>query len=102
MTACRTADVRFSITARMIGTELLSRIIAIPEEDWTPIDYFLPGAGVAEITFTLFATGPRGRLLTETRRDPPVRMIVRRTPLTDAQATNRGLDPLLPMYDSTQ
>ena len=45
VTACRTADVRFSITARMIGTALRNRIEAIPEEGWTPIDYFLPGAG---------------------------------------------------------
>lgn len=100
VTACRAADVRFSITARMIGAGLRDKIAAIDdEEDWTPIDYFLPGAGVAEFSFTPFATGPRGRLLTERGEIRPVRMIVRRTPLTDAQAINRGQDPLFPIYD---
>ena len=99
VSACRTADVRFSITARMIGTALRNKIAAIDDEAWTPIDYFLPGAGVAEFTFTPFATGPRGRLLTERGEIHPVRMIVRRTPITDAQARNRGQDSLFPIYD---
>lgn len=99
VTACRDAEVRFSITARMIGVELRNKIAAIAEEDWTPIDYFLPGAGVAEIVFTPFATGPRGKLLAARGQIHPVRLIVRRTPLTDAQATNRGQDPLFPLYD---
>lgn len=81
VTACRNTDVRFSITARLIGTELRNRITAIAEKGWTPIDYFLPGAGVAEFSFTPFATGPRGRLLAERGEIHPVRMIVRRTPL---------------------
>jgi hypothetical protein len=33
VTACRTADVRFSITARMIGTALRDKIVAIDEAD---------------------------------------------------------------------
>ncbi len=99
-TACRAADVRFSITARMIGTAVKDKIAAIADEDWTPIDYFLPGAGVAEFEFTPFATGPRGKLLAERGEIHPVRMIVRRTPLTDAQARNRGQDPLCPIYVS--
>jgi len=99
VSACRTADVRFSITARMIGAGLRNKIAAIDDEAWTPIDYFLPGAGVAEFTFTPFATGPRGRLLTERGEIHPVRMIVRRTPITDAQARNRGQDSLFPIYD---
>lgn len=107
VTACRNADVRFSITARMIGTAVKDKIAAIAEEDWTPIDYFLPGAGLAEFEFTPFATGPRGKLLTERGEIHPVRMIVRRTPLTDAQtrnrAVNRDQDPdqpaLFPIYD---
>lgn len=99
VTACRNADVRFSITARMIGTAVKNKIAAIEESEWTPIDYFLPGAGVAEFTFTPFATGPRGKLLAERGEIHPVRMIVRRTPLTDAQAINRGQDPLFPIYD---
>lgn len=99
VTACRNGDVRFSITARMIGTAVKDKIAALAEEDWTPIDYFLPGAGVAEFEFTPFATGPRGKLLAERGEIHPVRMIVRRTPLTDAQAVNRGQDPLFPIYD---
>jgi hypothetical protein len=83
----------------MIGTALRNRIEAIPEEGWTPIDYFLPGAGVAELVFTPFATGPRGKLLAERGEIHPVRLIVRRTPLTDAQTKNRGQDPLFPVYD---
>jgi hypothetical protein len=99
VTACREADVRFSITARMIGTELRNRIEALDEDEWTPIDYFLPGAGVTEFTFTPFATGPRGKLLAARGEIHPVRMIVRRTPITDEQAINRGQDPLFPIYD---
>lgn len=99
VSACRTADVRFSITARMIGTALRNEVAAIGEKDWTPIDYFLPGAGVAEFVFTPFATGPRGKLLTSRDEIRPVRLIVRRTPITDAQAKNRGQDPLFPVYD---
>jgi hypothetical protein len=99
VTACREAEVRFSITARMIGTELRNKIAALEESAWTPIDYFLPGAGVAEFTFTPFATGPRGKLLAERGQIHPVRLIVRRTPLTDAQAINRGQDPLFPIFD---
>jgi Transposase DDE domain group 1 len=99
VTACRDAEVRFSITARMIGTALREQITAIEEAQWTPIDYFLPGAGLAELTVTPFATGPRGKLLAARDQLHPVRMIVRRTPLTDAQARNRGQDPLFAVYD---
>lgn len=96
---CRTNDVRFSIAARMIG-RLRSMIEAIPETAWQPIDYFLPGAGVAEIVFTPFEQDTRGH----DRPHPlPVRLIVRRTPPTDAQARNRGEEPaqaaLFPIYD---
>ncbi|WP_310965057.1 IS1380 family transposase [Nocardioides terrisoli] len=103
VTACRNNDVRFSITARMIGSAVKDKIAAIAESEWTPIDYFLPGAGVAEFTFIPFASGPRGKLLAERGEIHPVRLIVRRTPLTDAQAINRGQDPdqpaLFPIYD---
>lgn len=93
--ACRAADVRFSVTARMIG-RLRSVIEAIPEQAWTPIDYFLPGAGVAEISWTPFAQDTRGH----DRSDAvPVRLIVRRTPPTDAMTRNRGQDPLFPVFD---
>lgn len=107
VTACRTADVRFSITARMYSTELRNKIASLEESEWTPIDYFLPGAGLAEFEFTPFATGPRGKRLAARGEIHPVRMIVRRTPLTDAQTKNRainrgqdpGQDPLFPVYD---
>lgn len=99
--ACRTADVRFSIGARMLGN-LKKRIPAIPEDAWTPIDYFLPGAAVAEICWTPFTQDTRGH----DRRDAvPVRLIVRRTPCTDAQVRNTGRSPqpgqqaLFPVYD---
>ena len=52
--ACRALDVRFSITIRQQPS--VRRLIeAIPEEDWTPIPYWLPGgADVAETTYTPF------------------------------------------------
>lgn len=93
--ACRAAEVRFSVTARMLG-RLRGAIEAIPEQAWTPIDYFLPGAGVAEISWTPFTQDDRGL----DRADAiPVRLIVRRTPPTEALARNRGQDPLFPIYD---
>ena len=98
VTACRKNQVRFSIGARMIGG-LRSLIEAIPEEQWSPIDYFLPGAGVAEITFTPFDRGPEGRARAERGEVAPVRLIVRRTPPTEELAKNRGQDPLFPLFD---
>ena len=93
--ACRTADVRFSITARM-PSGLRAAIEAIPEDAWEPIDYFLPGAGVAETTWTPFIRDHAG----DYRNAPePVRLIVRRTPPTEALAKNRGQDPLFPIFD---
>jgi hypothetical protein len=97
--ACRARDVRFSVTARMLG-RLRSVIEAIPEDAWSPIDYFLPGAGVAEISWTPFVQDTRGH----DRPDPvPVRLIVRRTPPTEAMSMNRGhdtgQDPLFPVFD---
>ena len=58
--------VRFSITIPpACGT-----IEAIPEEDWTPIPYWMDGAAdVAETTYTPFQTKPDA---------PPARLIVRR------------------------
>ena len=66
---CRKQDVRFSITIRQQPS--VRRLIeAIPEEDWTPIPYWLPGgAAVAETTYTPF----------QHKEDAtPVRLIVRR------------------------
>ncbi|MGH2750031.1 MAG: IS1380 family transposase [Actinomycetota bacterium] len=71
--ACRKADVRFSITVKMMGKALHKAFSAIPEKDWTPIPYFIEGAAVAEISYTPFATKKGAR---------PVRLIVRRVPPT--------------------
>ena len=47
-------DVRFSITIRQRAS-LRDLIEAIPEEDWTPIPYWMDGAAdVAETTYTPF------------------------------------------------
>ena len=66
---CRAMDVRFSITIRQ-HARLRNIIEAIPEEDWTPIPYWMDGAAdVAETTYTPFRTEPDAA---------PVRLIVRR------------------------
>ena len=67
--ACREMDVRFSITIRQRAS-LRDLIEAIPEEDWTPIPYWMDGAAdVAETTYTPFQTKPDAAA---------VRLIVRR------------------------
>ena len=67
--ACRALDVRFSVTIRQ-QPNVRTLIEAIPEEDWTPIPYWLDdGAAVAETSYTPFRH----------REDAaPVRLIVRR------------------------
>jgi hypothetical protein len=67
--ACRTMDVRFSITIRQHRS--VRRLIeAIPAEAWSPIPYWIAdGADVAETTYTPF----KGE-----RHAAPVRLIVRR------------------------
>ena len=66
---CRTMDVRYSITIRQ-HARLRNIIEAIPEEDWTPIPYWMDGAAaVAETTYTPFQSEPDAA---------PVRLIVRR------------------------
>ena len=48
---CRRMDVRFSITIRQ-HKSLHNLIEAIPEQDWTPIPYWMDGAAdVAETTY---------------------------------------------------
>ena len=65
--ACREMGVRFSITVRQHAS-LRDLIEAIPEEDWTPIPYWMDGAAdVAETTYTPFQTKPDAA---------PVRLIV--------------------------
>ena len=66
---CRAMEVRFSITIRQ-HARLRNIIEAIPEEDWTPIPYWMDGAAdVAETTYTPFQSKPDA---------VPVRLIVRR------------------------
>jgi hypothetical protein len=66
---CRKLGVRFSITIRQQPS--IRRLIeAIPEADWTPIEYWLAGgADVAETTYTPFPDKPAAAA---------VRLIVRR------------------------
>ena len=47
--ACRKLDVRFSITIRQ-HKSLHNLIEAIPEEDWTPIPYWMDGAAAVAVT----------------------------------------------------
>ena len=66
---CCEMDVRFSITIRQ-SASLRSLIEAIPEQDWTPIPYWMEGAAdVAETSYTPFQSKPDAA---------PVRLIVRR------------------------
>jgi len=65
--ACTTADVRFSITAKLHKGAIHKAIAAIDESAWVAIPYFLDGAAVAECTYRPF--GAKGR---------PCRLIVRR------------------------
>ena len=66
---CRAMRVRYSITIRQ-RVRLRNISEAIPEEDWTPIPYWMDGAAdVAETTYTPFQTEPDAA---------PARLIVRR------------------------
>ena len=65
-TACRTADVRYSITVKQNPANRTA-IAAIDDKAWTPIPYFLDGADVAETTYRPFGN-----------KAPIVRLIVRR------------------------
>ena len=51
VSACREVDVRFSITIRQHAS-LRDLIEAIPEEDWTPIPYWMDGAAMSPRLFT--------------------------------------------------
>ena len=64
---CRKMKVRFSITIRQ-RQRVRNIIEAIPEEDWTPIPYWMEGA-VTEAEYTPFHSEPDA---------VPVRLIVRR------------------------
>jgi hypothetical protein len=68
LSACRSADARFSVTVRM-DKRIRAAIEAIPEHAWTPIPYWLDdGADVAEVPYTCFSG----------RHAIDVRLIVRR------------------------
>ena len=69
VSVCRRTNVRFSITIRQ-RKSLRDLIEAIPEEDWTPVPYWMEGAAdVTETTYTPFQAEPDAA---------PVRLIVRR------------------------
>ena len=58
VSVCRKLDVRFSVTVRQ-HPRLRNLIEAIPEEDWTPIPYWMEGAAdVGETTYVPFASKP--------------------------------------------
>ena len=65
-TACRTAEVAFSITVRL-NPAIRKAIATIPDDAWVPIPYFLDGADVAETSYRPFG-----------KKAPLVRLIVRR------------------------
>ena len=69
VSVCRKMDVHYSITIRQ-HQSLRNLIEAIPEEDWSPVPYWMDGAAdVAEPTYTPFQNEPAAA---------PVRLIVRR------------------------
>ena len=69
VSACRETKVRYSITVRQ-HARLRNIIEAMPEEDWTPIPYWMDGASdVAETDYTPFQSEPDAT---------PVCLIVRR------------------------
>ena len=60
---CREMDVRFSITIRQ-HARLRELIETIPEEDWTPVPYWMDGgADVAETTYRAFKGEPEAALV---------------------------------------
>ena len=70
---CRQMKVRYSVTVRQ-HTQLRNLIKAIPEENWTPIPYWMEGAAaVVETIYTPFASEPDA---------VPVQLIVQRVKLT--------------------
>lgn len=97
LAACKKAQVGFSIGARMIG-RMRQVIAGLDESAWTPVPYFEPGAGVAEIGWLAFdrAHGRRGTAW----RDAGtwVRLIVRRTP-TPPGLRDEAQQALFPTYD---
>lgn len=89
--ACRSADVRFSITAKLYKG-LHARIAAIPEDQWVPIPYFNDGADVAEIAYRPFGTkGKSCRLIVRrTKPTPGSQLALLATYAYHALITNRA------------
>jgi hypothetical protein len=97
--ACRRADVRFSITAKM-DPKIKAAIAAIGEDAWTAIKYpgaifdeqaggWVSDAEVAEITYTAFTS--------KNKQAVTARLIVRRVRRLNEQA-KRGQDEIFPLY----
>src|SRR5665811_2316110 len=81
VSACRRAEVAFSVTARK-NTAIRKAIDAIPDDAWTPIPYWLDGgADVAETTYTAFAG---------TRHEVTARLLVRRVRPTPGSQLGHG------------
>jgi hypothetical protein len=97
--ACRRADVRFSVTAKM-DPKIKAAIAAIPEDAWVAIKYpnaifddqagcWVSDAEIAEITYTAFAS-KKGQAVT-------ARLIVRRVKHLNPAAAC-GQDEIFPLY----
>ena len=69
--ACRKANVRFSITAKLHKGGIHKAIAGINESAWVPIPYFLDGADVAETTYQPFGQSTAVRLIVRRVRPTP-------------------------------
>ena len=89
--ACRALDVRFSVTIRQ-QPNVRTLIEAIPEADWTPIPYWLPGgAAVAETSFRHAKDASAVRLIVRrVRPTPGSQLALFATATTPSSATARG------------
>ena len=91
--ACREMDVRFSMTIRQRAS-LRDLIEAIPEEDWTPIPYWMDGAAdVAETTYTPFQTKPDARFPARPLRQIQLSRLHHRPRWGDAGTGGRSSPP---------
>ena len=82
ITACRRADVRFSVTART-DPKITREIAGISQDAWTPIKYphaifdedeqrWISDAEVAEIEFTAFSGRRRAEHVTARAQNDPL------------------------------
>ena len=69
--ACRKANVRFSITAKLHKGGIHKAIAGINASAWVPIPYFLDGADVAETTYQPFGQSTAVRLIVRRVRPTP-------------------------------